>query len=93
MHNDQYLTLWNAGSGEAVAILGPGGGCLSTCAFSATGRYIAAGADGAPARVWYWKPKDLLEEACSRLSRNLTREEWKTYLPGERYRKTCPEHG
>jgi len=28
--------------------------------------------------------------ACSRLTRNLTKEEWKQYLPDEVYRKTCP---
>ena len=35
-------------------------------------------------------PHDLIAEACSRLTRNLTTEEWKQYLRDEPYRKTCP---
>ncbi len=35
-------------------------------------------------------PAELIRDACSRLPRNLTREEWDRYLPGERYRATCP---
>jgi len=29
--------------------------------------------------------------ACARLTRNLTKEEWKQYLPDEPCRKTCPD--
>ncbi len=36
-------------------------------------------------------PKDLTEEACVRLSRNLSRDEWNYYNPGARYQKTCPK--
>jgi WD40 repeat protein len=35
-------------------------------------------------------PAELIRNACSHLPRNLTRDEWKTYLPGEPYRATCP---
>jgi hypothetical protein len=35
-------------------------------------------------------PAELIRDACSRLPRNLTREEWRDYLPGEPYRPTCP---
>jgi hypothetical protein len=34
--------------------------------------------------------KDLIDEACARLTRNLTPEEWRQYLGDEPYRKTCP---
>ena len=34
-------------------------------------------------------PDDLIAGACSRLTRNLTYEEWQRYLPDEPYRKTC----
>ncbi|MBS0151397.1 MAG: TIR domain-containing protein [Nitrospira sp.] len=42
--------------------------------------------------VWFspWRPDDLIEAMCQRLTRNLTQEEWKQYLPNEPYRKTCP---
>jgi WD40 repeat protein len=34
---------------------------------------------------------DLREEACARLTRNLTHEEWTRYIGDESYRKTCPK--
>jgi len=35
------------------------------------------------------RPDDLREEACARLTRNLTHEEWTRYIGNEPYRKTC----
>jgi WD40 repeat protein len=37
------------------------------------------------------RPDDLREEACARLTRNLTHEEWTRYIGDEPYRKTCPK--
>lgn len=34
---------------------------------------------------------DLVAQACATVTRNLTREEWERYLPGEPYRATCPD--
>ncbi len=34
---------------------------------------------------------DLIADACSKLDRNLTPDEWKTYLGNLPYRKTCPQ--
>ncbi len=41
-------------------------------------------------QVWAWRGEDLIADACSRLERNLTHEEWRTYLGEEPYRATCP---
>ncbi len=35
------------------------------------------------------RPSDLIADACSKLDRNLTREEWTTYLGGLPYRESC----
>ncbi|GAA6621244.1 caspase family protein [Scytonema sp. NUACC26] len=40
-------------------------------------------------QIWNLQPEILIEEACSRLTCNLTLEEWNLYL-GEPYQKTCP---
>jgi WD40 repeat protein len=36
------------------------------------------------------RPQDLIDEACARLSRNLTPEEWNQFFPEVPYHKTCP---
>jgi WD40 repeat protein len=62
--------------------------------FSPDSKYLASAAalpyGDASARVWLWRSADLIDEACSRLSRNLTRDEWQLYVGDEPYRKTCP---
>ena len=37
-----------------------------------------------------WRSADMVRQACSRLTRNLTPAEWTQYLGEEPYRKTCP---
>ena len=34
--------------------------------------------------------EDLISEACSRISRNLTEIEWRQYIGNQPYQKTCP---
>ncbi|MBD2183413.1 caspase family protein [Planktothrix sp. FACHB-1355] len=40
--------------------------------------------------IFLWRPEDLTNEACARLNRNLTQQEWRQFFPDEPYRKTCP---
>jgi hypothetical protein len=34
--------------------------------------------------------EDLLQEACQRAPRNMTQDEWRTFMKGQEYRETCP---
>ena len=61
---------------------------VDSISFSPDGRWLAT-ADGEAARIWPIHPEDLIAEACSRLTRNLTREEWRQYMGDEPYRCTC----
>lgn len=62
-----------------------------------TGHDRPADTDGQPsfdnprAQFMLWRSQDLIEEGCSRVTRNLTRDEWTQYLGNEPYRKTCPD--
>ena len=63
-------------------------GSIRAVAFSPDDRYLAAAQESA-CYVWLWRPEDLIVEACHRLTRDLTLEEWQRYLDNEPYRKTC----
>jgi hypothetical protein len=43
------------------------------------------------ARVWLWQPEDLMVQSCEHLPRNLTHQEWDTYLTGQPYQAICPD--
>lgn len=93
-----------ASSSSAHTALTAHDGEVSALQFSPDGRLlVSAGADGA-LRLWQMEPivavpeagappafPELAGMACSQVQRNLTWEEWQTYLPGEPYRATCPE--
>jgi len=64
-------------------------------AFGSQNLLVTAGADGI-ATVWSVAgalSDNLRTEACSRVTRNLTIDEWNKYLPSSvgTYRKTCPD--
>jgi WD40 repeat protein len=66
-------------------------GWLRAVAFSPDGKYVVSGSADFTARVWIWHPEDLIADACSCVTRNLTRAEWQQYigdvLP---YQAVCP---
>jgi WD40 repeat protein len=47
--------------------------------FSADGKFLITEASN-DVQVWLWRARDLVEEACPRLTTDLTPEQWRTYL-------------
>jgi WD40 repeat protein len=63
---------------------------IAAMTVSRNGRLVAAGLDDGVVRVSFLSPADLIAEACARLTRNLTADEWRQYLGDEPYAATCP---
>ena len=87
--DDRAARIWQLDTGEQVAQFEHDAD-VQAARFSPDGTYVlsAGGRSDRTARLWLWRPRDLITEACSRLSRDLTQEEWAQYLVGETYRKT-----
>jgi len=83
------LTVWDAHTGARLSQLP--GASFGTAAFSPDGRWLIAGYDDHSAALWLWRTKDLQDEACTRLTRNFSREEWSRWFPNQSYRQTCPD--
>jgi len=87
------VQIWNLATGQEVARKTNASGYMAivSLAFSPDGRWVAYSDWSEQVRVWLWQPDDLINQACSRLSRNLSQAEWETYFPpGMPYHQTCP---
>ena len=85
--------IWDVQSGQEVSRLTHDNPNVVDVDFSPDGRFIATASWDHTARIWLWQPDDLILQAGSRVSRNLTLEEWQRYLLNEPYRETFPEFG
>jgi WD40 repeat protein len=82
------LTVWDAVTGARLAQL-PDAGYIRAAAFSPDGRYVLAGYDDQSAALWLWRSGDLRDQACARISHNLSHHEWERWFPKQPYRNIC----
>jgi WD40 repeat protein len=86
------VILWDTATRtKHVHLLDPVGvqvtGSRAAVAFSPDGTLVGT-AMGLNGYVWRWRSEDLIAEACRRLTRDLTHEEWEHYVGREPYRST-----
>ena len=80
--------MWDAVTGARLAQL-PDAGYLRAATFSPDGRYVLAGYDERSAALWLWRSDDLRDQACARLTYNLSHAEWERWFSKQPYRKIC----
>ncbi len=88
--DDFFARIWSVETGDQIAQFKHDAD-VTAAQFSPNGKYVvsAGGRSDRTARLWFWRPDDLIDETISRLSRNLTDQEWLQYFGDEPYRSTC----
>ncbi|MBS9769215.1 MAG: hypothetical protein J7F05_01410, partial [Trichodesmium erythraeum GBRTRLIN201] len=88
--SDKTARLWDTENGKELATLNHQS-LVNAVAFSPDGKTIATANYDNTARLHWATSEGLIQEACSRLSRNLTAKEWQQYINSdlETYQKTC----
>lgn len=81
------ISVWSIKTGREISRLQYDGLVLH---FIINPDFLIATTDSGSAYISVWSQMALATEACSRLTRNFTQEEWNTYFSNEVYRKTCP---
>jgi WD40 repeat protein len=86
--SDGIVQVWKVTTGKEKArirLTDP----VRTLHISKDGRWLVTSTQDGTIQVWPLMTKDLIAEACSRLTRNLTSAEWLDYIGEEEYRANC----
>ena len=90
---DGTVRIWEVLTGEEMVRLHHSQGKFVS--FTPDGEWVVSASLDIMTRVgtirgWLWRPKDLIAEACNRLPRNLTWEEWQRFIKNAPYHPVCP---
>jgi WD40 repeat protein len=83
--------LWETTTGQEITRITQNG-AVTFAAFTPDGKYLVTMDGDRTIVAWLYRPEDLIVDACSRVTRNLTPAEWEQYI-GEAlpYRAICSE--
>jgi WD40 repeat protein len=88
---DGTARVWNVEMGlELARVAHDGSKPVHAVTFSPGAEHLVTAGDDGTARLWRWRTQELIEAACARLTRNLTRQEWRQFLGTEPYQPSCP---
>lgn len=85
------VQLWDVATRQPLGtpLTTPGDG-IKSLAFSPDGTTLYAGSPHAPLQRYAIDPGRAIVRVCARAGTDLTREQWRTYVPGAPYRRVCP---
>lgn len=86
--DDATARVWTIDGRDHAVLRGHEHG-VSTAAFSPDSGFVITASPDDTARVWIVDPVALVPGICRGIGRNLTSEEWATYIPDRPYRETC----
>jgi WD40 repeat protein/energy-coupling factor transporter ATP-binding protein EcfA2 len=85
---DATARIWTLDGREVDRVRHSSG--LAAIAVSRDGRRVTTVDAEGLLRTFLWQEQDLITQACGRLTRNLSRGEWRTHLGSRAYAPTCP---
>jgi WD40 repeat protein/DNA-binding SARP family transcriptional activator/energy-coupling factor transporter ATP-binding protein EcfA2 len=88
--DDGSIRLWDIPTGEPIGAPLPGSTINGWGTFFPNGKQLVAVFASGTGVVWNVDPARWSAEACRIADRDLTRAEWRAYLPNRSYSKTCP---
>lgn len=77
--NQNTIHVWDVMAGEEILNLNPDYGVFSVM-FTADDHYLVLRGRDQAVHVMKYRPEDLIADACMRVTRNLTREEWDQFI-------------
>ena len=88
---DGAIRLWDVPTHEPIGTLSTAGEAIRGIALEPRSGTLASVDAGDFITLWSVSYDEWARRACHIANRNLTREEWNTYLGTRPYRKSCPD--
>jgi len=90
--SDNTIRLWDINSGQSFGMpLSGHQSAVVDLAFTPDNHTLISASSDGQIRLWNMDSSDWLKQACQIAGRNLTEEEWSTFIPEQPYQETCLE--